>query len=380
MSLAAWTALLIAALLPTLALGLIYRLDLYKTGTFRFVLLAFGWGGIAYLLAARINPFLLARGWVGYLDMVRYTAPVLEEALKALVLIWLVRRPSFTYFVDGAIYGFAAGIGFAILENFEYVLASPGAELLQAVSRVISTNLIHATGSAVIGIALGLARFERRPRKAATLGIGVLGAILLHVGYNNLVTRVGGMIVLLYAAAAGLGGAGLIAWAIRRGLREEEAWIQSTLGSDAQISVQEKRALTQEALGERRFLAPVAARFGPEKAARIGRLLETQARLGVLRMTAQKLSDEAMRQATRAQVERLEREMLALRAEIGMYAMLYLRGTYLRPGSDLWRQVQDAVERQSRNRQPGGLDVWKLADRRIAAEKNPDPEPPERVA
>ena len=70
-----------------------------------------------------------------------------------------MRRPKFTYFVDGAIYGFAIGIGFAVFENYEYIAGSSAA-LNTAIGRVISTNLIHATASAIIGIAFGLARFQ----------------------------------------------------------------------------------------------------------------------------------------------------------------------------------------------------------------------------
>ncbi|MBK9207159.1 MAG: PrsW family intramembrane metalloprotease [Anaerolineales bacterium] len=38
------------------------------------------------------------------------TAPILEEILKSLILIYLVKRAEFNYVVDGAIYGFGAGL------------------------------------------------------------------------------------------------------------------------------------------------------------------------------------------------------------------------------------------------------------------------------
>ena len=97
--------------------------------------------------------------------IIRLGAPIVEETLKALILLYLVRRPSFTYFVDGAIYGFAAGMGFAVFENYQYILGSNVPGISVAIGRVLSTNLIHASASALVGIAFGYSRFQRSWKK-----------------------------------------------------------------------------------------------------------------------------------------------------------------------------------------------------------------------
>jgi RsiW-degrading membrane proteinase PrsW (M82 family) len=117
-------AVVIAAGIPALFLLLIYTLDLYASRAFRLVVLCFGWGalgafGLSYLIntyvglplgqALKVNPQLF---------LVVAFAPVVEEIAKSLSLFYVSRRSEFTYFVDGAIYGFAAGIGFSIIENF----------------------------------------------------------------------------------------------------------------------------------------------------------------------------------------------------------------------------------------------------------------------
>ena len=114
-------AIIIATIIPLVFLYLIYTRDLYGTGAFRYVIYCFFWGAAAYVLAAYVNTWVEGTGLVTRLQVVRYTAPVAEEILKALILIYLVRRPQFTYFVDGAIYGFAIGIGFAVFENYQYI-------------------------------------------------------------------------------------------------------------------------------------------------------------------------------------------------------------------------------------------------------------------
>ena len=111
----AYAALFIATTVPLLFLFLIHTLDLYGTGSRRALLLSFAWGALSVFIAVATYRLLQAR--LAFLDedaLAFFIAPILEELVKALVLIYLIRRPTFTYFVDGAIYGFAAGIGFAV--------------------------------------------------------------------------------------------------------------------------------------------------------------------------------------------------------------------------------------------------------------------------
>ncbi|MCP5087475.1 MAG: PrsW family intramembrane metalloprotease, partial [Rhodobacteraceae bacterium] len=194
--------MIIATALPLVVLYLIYRLDLYATGSFQLVMACFVWGIASLAMALFLaNRLTLDWGWVNQQTLTRYVAPVSEELLKALFLIFLVRRAQFTYFVDGAIYGFAVGMGFAIIENALYLSKTPDVSL--AMSRVISTNLMHATATSMVGIALGRARFHRAGGRFLWLLAGLATAIAIHAGFNNLVTRVNGRFLLLYAAAAG---------------------------------------------------------------------------------------------------------------------------------------------------------------------------------
>src|SRR5687767_3176373 len=103
-------ALIIAVSIPLGFLWIVNKLDLYKTGNKWNIAFSFVSGAIAYLAAAQINPWMRETGFVDHDTLVRFSAPILEEILKGLVLLYLIRQPSFKYFVDGAIYGFAAGI------------------------------------------------------------------------------------------------------------------------------------------------------------------------------------------------------------------------------------------------------------------------------
>ena len=353
----AWLAYAIAALIPLLVLYIIYSLDLYRTGTFRYTLLSFLWGGLAFLLASSTNRYLIGNGLLERLTVVQLTAPIMEEVLKALVLLYLVRRPKFTYFVDGAIYGFAIGIGFAIFENIEYINTAPAAALGTAVGRVISTNLIHATASALVGIAFGVARFQRTTGRSLTIALGFAIGMVLHVGFNNLVTRVESGLLLLYAGAAGITGLLFIASAIRRGLAEEKAWIEDELGEADRVTAGEA-AVVLRLNDLDPLLAPLALRFGGAKASQIEAFLMLQARLGIMRKTLDKLQDETIIAAVKEEMAAIREAMDAARRDVGTYAMMYLRSIFPAGDSPLWSNLESRLtENQSSNNLWGTLET-----------------------
>jgi hypothetical protein len=209
-----------------------------------------------------------------------------------------------------------------------------------------------------LGIALGYARFERLPRLVLVSLAGMLAAILVHMGFNNMVTRVDSGLLLVYAAASGLAGAGLIAFAIQKGLQQEKAWIEEKLGMADRVTRGEA-AVVQRIEKMDEILEPLAERFGEKKASQIERFLITQARLGILRKSLDKLSDERMRRSVDEQMNKLRLEMDAARREVGSYAMLYLRHTFPEDSSPLWGRLESAIqERAAARPASGGVNLW----------------------
>jgi len=337
-------ALAIAVIIPIVILFIIYTQDLYRTGAFRYVVLSFLWGTVAFAVAALINSFLIGNNVVERLTVLQFIAPFEEEILKGLILIYLIRRPQFTYFVDGAIYGFAVGIGFAVIENCDYVLGATSGALDVAIGRVISTNLIHGTGSAIIGIAAGFARFSRGSGQFLRVITGVLLAISLHVGFNNLVTRVTSGWLLIYAAIVGGAGVGAIWLTIRRGLTEEKAWIKETLGMTDRVTASEA-AVVHRISDLDDILKPLAMRFGDEKAEQIEKFLFMQARLGILRKTLEKVPDESLLEATRAEITQIQQDMDNTRRAVGSIPMMYLRSIFPEDDISLWGSIEGVIER-----------------------------------
>lgn len=359
MSNSSFLALLIATLIPLVVLYFIYTRDLYQTGSFNFVLGSMVWGVMAFGLAYLINRYVIANGILERLFVVQFLAPFEEEIFKSLFLLYLVRRRRITYFVDAAIYGFAAGIGFAVIENFEYVLgAGEAAALSVAIGRVISTNLIHATGSAVIGIAYGLAHFSKGGQRLVQALTGLAMAILLHTGFNNLVTRVSSGLLLVYAAAAGIIGLGSIYLAIRRGLADEKAWIEEKLGMTDRVTANEA-AFVHRIENMDDLLEPLSERFGEEKAKAIEKILLAQARIGILRKTLDKHQDERQIAETQREIAELRETIDEARRTVGSTTMLYLRSIFPADNSPVWGGLENLIaEHIASNPTPEGGGLW----------------------
>ena len=350
------SGLILAFFFPLLFLGIVQKFDFYQTGQFKLILLSLSWGVCAYGLAAITNIALEYLRLADRENIVRTYAPFQEEIFKGLYLLFLVRRRLFSYSVDGAIYGFATGIGFAILENFEYVIKDPAIAGLVALQRISSANLVHGTSSAILGIALGVFQLKRTRSRWLILTVGFFLAIGMHMFYN-FISHTGTS--LLSAIGIGILGTVFIYLVMQRGKKQAQNWIKQMLGMDDRVTQGEVTAVGRlPDMGN--LLRPVLERFGPETAGKVENLFYLQARLGIKRRTLEGFEkDPLMRTAAMAEIGELRTEMDAARREIGAYPMLFVRGLFTEEMASVWEQVQAKIQERSAHHgsQKGG-GVW----------------------
>src|SRR6266496_4740478 len=145
-------SILVASVIPLLFLYLIKWLNFFETHRFRLILLALAWGAISVELSYQVShpmALVLGKQFVG-----THTAPIVEEIFKSLVLLYLVRRADTTFFVDGAVYGFASGIGFAIAENMLYLSrVDVDTGVLLGITRAFMASVLHGSTTAIVGMA-----------------------------------------------------------------------------------------------------------------------------------------------------------------------------------------------------------------------------------
>jgi hypothetical protein len=116
----------------------------------------------------------------------RYGAPVLEEALKAGVMIYLFQRARIGFLIDAAIMGFAIGTGFALIENLYYLYTFPNANLGVWIVRGFGTAMMHGGTTAIFGV-LAQSWTERHTKFEPALYLpGMAAAIGVHSLFNHL--------------------------------------------------------------------------------------------------------------------------------------------------------------------------------------------------
>ncbi len=165
-------------------------------------------------------------------------APTGEELGKALVLLPLVFTRWYRSPVDGLLYGFAAGAGFACAENFvfftsAYVTGGGVSWIASVVGRTGPAAIIHGCATACVGAAIGAARFDGR-RTTAVLGpiCGFVAAVLIHGTWNLLLecAAITGDIWFEQVAYLGLPFVGLgFVWALSIADRVESTAIEKAL-------------------------------------------------------------------------------------------------------------------------------------------------------
>ncbi|GGM69530.1 RsiW-degrading membrane proteinase PrsW (M82 family) [Halarchaeum rubridurum] len=163
-------------------------------GTF---VLGFLFAGFASVLNTVLKDFVAPIAMVLFFFVV--VGPV-EETVKWLaVRLYAYRSEKFDAVIDGAVYGAAAGLGFATIENTIYITqqfltAANSATLQTALGQAFQTATLrtfagpgHVIYSAFAGYYLGLAKFNSENRGPIVVK-GLLIAAAIHATYNTVVT------------------------------------------------------------------------------------------------------------------------------------------------------------------------------------------------
>lgn len=116
--------------------------------------------------------------------------PLIEETLKMVAPLILIRRRKIVFFVEAMVYGAAAGGGFALAENIIYVVSNPGMMLGTALFRGFSTAMLHigctALAASVMLIYKNMYHGGRRPEPRRHLVCCVAAALVvaIHIVFN----------------------------------------------------------------------------------------------------------------------------------------------------------------------------------------------------
>jgi len=177
---------LAVSILPVFVfLGSLVFLDSYKLVPLRAIVIAILAGCVAAAVSFLVNSWILHATGMESVTYRRYGAPLVEESIKSLYLIYLIRKRRIGFMVDAAIFGFAIGAGFALVENAYYVDALQNPNILIWIIRGFGPAIMHGGATAVLGIIFKNVSDRSSSGKLAAFFPGFLIAACLHSFYNH---------------------------------------------------------------------------------------------------------------------------------------------------------------------------------------------------
>ncbi len=233
-------------------------LDSYKLVRFRAIALAIAVGCLAGGVSFAINNSIRSATGIDDGMFRRYCAPLVEEFIKSLYLIYLIRLKRVGFMVDAAIFGFAIGAGFALAENAYYVERLQDANLLIWIIRGFGTAIMHGGATAILGI-----MFKNISDRVSSEGVaaflpGYAIAVVLHSFYNHFLFGVIGtticIIVLLPAVMIAV---------FERSERSLRQWLRVGFDSDQELlEMLTSGFLLETPVGK--YLQSLQTKFNPE--------------------------------------------------------------------------------------------------------------------
>ena len=210
MSLAGVTVLLLSLVVSTslllLVMALVWFMDRYDREPLHTVVAVFIWGAAGAPVLAVLTFGLVESLWggpgAGPSDLVvaGVMMPLIEELTKALgVLAVALLSRDFDNPTDGFVYGTAAGLGFAVPENYVYATAigsQPATGIAGILTLVVARTLlsagVHAVSSATVGGFVGHAMLARHATARGLWALaGLTDAVALHGAWNTALTVIG---------------------------------------------------------------------------------------------------------------------------------------------------------------------------------------------
>jgi RsiW-degrading membrane proteinase PrsW (M82 family) len=322
-----------AALAPVLLfLALLVVMDSFKLVRHSAVAAALAAGAAAALLSIPATRAAEALLHLSTTSLVRYAGPVIEETLKLAFIAELLRRKRIGFPVDAAVFGFAVGAGFALIENIVYLRAVDDGSLTLWLVRGFGTALLHG-GTTSIAAMIAKSMVDASPGTwLRPLAAGWGAAVVLHSAYNHLLLpAVASMLLLLIVLP-------LLILAV---FQRSEAATREWVGAGLDLDVELLHLISSDAFGLTRFgtlLDELRERFPGPVVLDMFCLLKLELELSVQAKALLLAREAGLRMAPHPDIARGLAELRALRSSIGPVGLLALTPLHVTSDRDEWHR------------------------------------------
>lgn len=174
------------SLIPViLFLILLISLDSLKLVNHSILLLCLLWGILSAGLSFLINTFFIDEAGIDFQTYSEFFAPFVEEFLKLVMLVILIKKNKTGFMIDAAIYGFAIGAAFAFSENLCYffLMGASKGSLMIWITRGFGTAIMHGGTTSIAAIII-ISAWNKEENLISAGIIAYCLAIMIHGIYN----------------------------------------------------------------------------------------------------------------------------------------------------------------------------------------------------
>ena len=319
-------------LLPVLCfLIALVAMDSYKLVRLRDVVMVIALGAMAAGASYLVNLWLIRVTGLDFGAYSRYAGPLVEESIKATVILMLVRKHRIGFLVDASVFGFAVGAGFAMVENIYYLNELADTHVAVWIVRGFGTAILHG-GVQAIFAAMLLANTDRRGAMDwRSILPALFVAVLVHTAFNQfMLPPIQQTLLVLVSLPL------LMFWVFTRSERAVEGWIGQGFDNDRELlELLDSGAFSESPTGK--FLHSLRARFPGEVVADLVCYLRLYVELALRAKGVLMMRENGIEVAEDPQVREKLEEMRYLERSVGATALLTIKPLLHMSRRDLWQ-------------------------------------------
>ena len=315
-----------------LFLLLLVLMDSFKLARPSAIAKALGWGVVAALICDALYRLLTPALPLSATAFSRYVAPLTEETVKALFVVYLIRRRRIGFAVDAAQLGFAVGTGFALVENLQYLRVLGNAGLLLWLVRGLGTAMLHGAVIAIFAM-LAQTASDRHPNHFVKVFVpGWLAAVAIHSGFNHVPLPPVAMTALLLVALPAI-----VLFVFQRSEAVTRDWVSAGLDLDLMmLDVFSSETFSYTKFG--RYLQELRDRFPGPVVADMLCLLRIELELSVQAKAAVMVREAGVILPVHDDARHALAEVQYLRSSIGATGVLALQPFGVTSHRDDWHR------------------------------------------
>jgi RsiW-degrading membrane proteinase PrsW (M82 family) len=168
-----------------LFLAALIFMDSFKLVSIKLVMGVMLVGAVAAALSYLLAGPIMDATHVSFARYSHFYAPFVEETLKAVVIVMLMRADRIGFLIDAAILGVAVGAGFSVAENIYYAYVFPDADIGMWMVRGLGTAIMHGGASAIFAVTAQALEDHEPDSRVLIFVPGLLIAASIHSIYNQ---------------------------------------------------------------------------------------------------------------------------------------------------------------------------------------------------